>query len=217
MESEQPDLVICDLMMPRMSGLEVLKRKKKNAAIAPIPMIILSAIADDRPTEFWTRSLGVEDYIIKPFDPLDLLGRVEYLFRRSSYVSARPSAQNLDQTVAPIDLSDATPAEVVRVFVEAWNNQDFASEFQTLGEEMLAGMAARDYVDRRRHCYIDEKGQAREQRVSAVVESKISLNVAKIVIDRSDRTREGTESRKETYTLKKTGKGWKIINCRSTR
>jgi CheY-like chemotaxis protein len=217
METEPLDLVVCDLMMPRISGLEVIKRKKRNPKIADIPMMILSALADDRPTEFWTQSLGIDDYLIKPFDPLDLLGRVEFLFRRTHYVSTRPGGyteQGTDATLSPIDLVEAVPSDVVRAFVESWNTQDFATEFDALGDEMLGGLGRHDYVERRRHCFIDEKGMDRLQRLERVVEEKVSINVAKVVIDRNDRVSGREERRKETYTLKKTHRGWKIIACR---
>ncbi|MBI1290486.1 response regulator [bacterium] len=221
MERERPDLVICDLMMPRMSGLEVIKRKKRNDALASIPIIILSAMATDtHPPEFWIRSLGVDDYIVKPFDPLDLLGRVEYVFRRSGYVSTRgpvtPTSRSVstEQTVCPVDLADANPAEVVRAFIESWNLQDFATEFSALAEEMAGGLTRHDYVLRRRRCYIDERGQDRTQYLDRLIEEKISINVAKVVVERRDRVLGADERNRETYTLKKTGYGWKIIAVR---
>ena len=217
MERERLDLVICDLMMPRMSGLEVIKRKKRNPALAGIPIIILSALATDtHPADFWIRSLGVDDYVVKPFDPLDILGRVEYIFRRTNYVSTRtPPSTSTEQTWSPVDLAEASPVEVVRAFIESWNIQDFATELLALGEEMTAGLTRHDYVERRRRCYIDERAQERSQQLKSVLEEKISLNVAKIVVERSDRTVEGEERRRETYTLKKTGQGWKIISVRA--
>lgn len=220
MERERPDLVICDLMMPKMSGLEVIKRKKRNSALAGIPIIILSALATDtHPADFWIRSLGVDDYVVKPFDPLDILGRVEYIFRRTNYVSTRtpsnPPGRSTEQTWSPVDLAEASPVEVVRAFIESWNIQDFATELLALGEEMTAGLTRHDYVERRRRCYIDERAQERTQLLNRVVEEKVSLNVAKVVVDRSDRTVEGEERRRETYTLKKTGQGWKIISVRA--
>lgn len=251
-ERERPDLIICDLMMPRVSGLEVLKRLKRMPTAQGVPIVILSALGtDDRPPEFWVKMLGVDDFVQKPFDPLDLLGRVEYLFRRGGYVSARgmgtgtptnhapaappavppirlpesESARPLrtapteDQvaTRSPIEVGEVAPSVVVKIFVEAWNRQDFATEFQCLGEEMLGGLDLRAYVERRRQTYLDEKAQARQQRVLGVEEEKISLNVAKVVIDREDTIAGAAKSRKETYSLKKTYKGWKIVAVRMVK
>jgi CheY-like chemotaxis protein len=220
MEAVMPDLVICDMMMPKMSGLEVIKRKKRNEQLAPIPIMILSAVGTEtHPPEFWMRSLGVDDYIQKPFDPLDILGRVEYLFRRSNYVSTKASAASRrdrddEQTSFPVDLAELAPQDVVRAFVESWNVQDFATEFGALAEEMTGGLNRHDYVTRRRRCFLDEKADERVQSMEKVLEEKVSLNVAKVVIQRRDRTTAGEDLRRETYTLKKTGNGWKIITVK---
>ena len=239
---ERPDLIICDLMMPRVSGLEVIKRVKKDDVLKSIPFVVMSALGDDndRPPQFWIKGLGIDDYVRKPFDPLDLLGRVEYLLRRGTYLSAQPATAERDtpppitplaakrppashqvapdnDTRAPFDLTGMSPQEVVRVFVESWNVQDFASEYNCMGDEMNGQMGLHDYVARRRQTYLEEKGLSRVQRVEAVVEEKVSLNVAKVVIDRVDTIQGSPSSRRETYTLKKTYKGWKIIGCRSAK
>ncbi|MCC5876613.1 MAG: response regulator [Candidatus Sumerlaeia bacterium] len=222
-ERERPDLILCDLMMPRVSGLEFLKRMRKSQKIRDTPIIIISAIgASDRPPEYWVRTLGVDDYLQKPFDPLDLLGRVEYIFRRRNYVSTTRSEEEgtgsseLD-TQLPVDLTDAPPVEVVRAFIESWNRQDFATEYSSMGEEMIGTTPLHDYVNRRRQMYFQESGNKRRQRVVNVVEEKISLNVAKVVVDREDDVSGEITARRETYSLKKTHKGWKIINCRVAR
>lgn len=231
-QRETPDLIICDLMMPRVSGLEVLKRLRRDEELAAVPVIVISELGDEaRPPDFWIQTLGVDDYVQKPFEPLELLGRVEFIFRRDTYVSTRgggrvgngegdddvDTSPDSQETHLPVDLGDASPAEVVRAFVESWNNQDFATEYQSLGEEMLQDMPLHDYVARRRRTYMEERDQHRVQRVDGVEEEKVSLNVAKIVINREDEANGKTTRRQETYTLKKTGKGWKIVGCRSAR
>lgn len=224
-ESEMPDLIITDLMMPRISGLEVIKQLKKNARLRTIPIVVISALGDEkRPPEFWVKSLGIEDYITKPFDPLDFIGRIEYLFRRSSYVSSqssdfdakrRPITPSRDvETQIPLEDSNAAPAAVVRAFVESWNRQDFAAEFNCLGEEMLGPLSMREYVSRRRTAFVNDKGSQRRHEVLSVDEEKISLNIAKVQITRCDTTNGQGKKRQEVYSLKKTNRGWKIVNCR---
>lgn len=229
-QQEAPDLIICDLMMPRMSGLEVLKRLKKNEHLALIPILVISALGDEsRPPSFWITSLGVDDYLMKPFDPLDLLGRVEYILRRENYVTRRPAPPGTprdasagedpggSETLFPADLHESTPAQIVTAFIEAWNKQEFTTEYNCLGVEMLAGMGLRDYVARRRACYLDEKGHSRTQKVLRVIEEKISVNIAKVIVDRQDGVDRQTRERREVYSLKKTNKGWKIISCRTAK
>ncbi len=226
---DTPDLIICDLMMPRVSGLEVLKRLRRDEELSRVPIIVISELGDEsRPPEFWIQTLGVDDYIQKPFEPLELLGRVEFIFRRDTYVSSRGAARVENgsneepeeqgaETHLPVDLQDASPREVVEAFVESWNRQDFATEYQSLSEEMTGGMPLHQYVTRRRRTYMEEKGQNRRQHVASVEEEKVSLNAAKITISREDVVDGNATQRQETYTLKKTGKGWKIVGCRSTK
>lgn len=220
-EANPPDLIICDLLMPRVSGLEVIKRAKKTPALQEVPMIVISALGaeDHRPPEFWTRSLGVDDFIQKPFEPLDLLGRVEFIFRRGGYLSARPGGPPTPEdpgteTVPPVDVRSATPAEIVRTFIESWNKQDFATEFHCMDEDMIGRTDQHQYVSARRQTYVEERGHTRQQRLAQVIEEKVSLNVAKVVVDRVDNIAGTDQQRRETYTLRKTNRGWKIMNCK---
>ena len=86
---QRPDLIITDLKMPKMSGLELRKRLQANEELRDTPIIILSGIGKEtgKPDEFWRSGLKSDDFISKPFDPLDLLGRVEYIFRSTSRVA----------------------------------------------------------------------------------------------------------------------------------
>ena len=76
--SDDPHVVVCDVMMPRMDGLTVTRQLKADPATANIPILLLSAkaqVADVRAGE----EAGADDYVTKPFDPLDLLERVAAL------------------------------------------------------------------------------------------------------------------------------------------
>jgi DNA-binding response OmpR family regulator len=74
----RPDLVILDAMMPVHDGFTVLRELKANAALARIPVIMLSARRQDadKSTAF---ELGAVDYIVKPFSPDDLILRIRQL------------------------------------------------------------------------------------------------------------------------------------------
>ncbi len=69
--SENPDLILLDLMMPKLSGLEVLKRLKEDAATAEIPVIIVTVGTESDEIKE-AIALGAEYYIVKPFDVNDL-------------------------------------------------------------------------------------------------------------------------------------------------
>jgi DNA-binding response OmpR family regulator len=78
-----PDLVILDVMMPRIDGFEILRRLKEMPAMRDVPCIFLSARAQD---EDRTRgyALGVEEYVTKPFDPSHLVEIVRRALARKT-------------------------------------------------------------------------------------------------------------------------------------
>ena len=79
---ETPDLVILDLMMPGINGYEVCQQMKENALTQHIPVIILSAKGQVE-DKLKGLKIGADDYITKPFDPMELEARVERLIRRT--------------------------------------------------------------------------------------------------------------------------------------
>ncbi|HEX6380272.1 MAG TPA: response regulator [Acidimicrobiia bacterium] len=76
-----PDIVVLDVMMPRMTGYEVAKALREDDVTAHIPIIFVTARAQSSDVEKGME-LGVEDYVTKPFDPLDLIDRVNSLLAR---------------------------------------------------------------------------------------------------------------------------------------
>ena len=80
----RPDLVISDIMMPKRSGLELVTALGTDPATADIPVVLLSAKAQAADVQAGLEA-GADDYVTKPFAPLDLLERVNALLaaRRS--------------------------------------------------------------------------------------------------------------------------------------
>jgi DNA-binding response OmpR family regulator len=76
--AERPDIVLLDIMMPRMDGLEVTRALKGDDATKAIPIILLSAKAQASDVKAG-KDMGADDYLTKPFDPLELLDRVKEL------------------------------------------------------------------------------------------------------------------------------------------
>ena len=75
-----PDLIVLDVMMPKMNGLEAAKVLKGDPATASIPIIMLSAKAQDLDQEAGLEA-GVNFYMTKPFDPLELLDKAAELIK----------------------------------------------------------------------------------------------------------------------------------------
>lgn len=79
--SDHPDLLILDLMLPEMDGLEVCKSLRNKPETALLPIIMLTAKAEESDTIVGLE-LGADDYVTKPFSPKSLVARVKALFRR---------------------------------------------------------------------------------------------------------------------------------------
>jgi DNA-binding response OmpR family regulator len=76
--SDQPDVVVSDIMMPKKSGLELVVALKSDASTSEIPIILLSAKAQNADVRTGLDA-GADDYVTKPFEPLDLVDRVNRL------------------------------------------------------------------------------------------------------------------------------------------
>ncbi|SPP63521.1 response regulator [Nitrospira lenta] len=79
--SEKPDLLVLDLMLPEIDGLEVCKRLRSAPDTAMLPIIMLTAKAEESDTIIGLE-LGADDYVTKPFSPKTLVARIKALFRR---------------------------------------------------------------------------------------------------------------------------------------
>jgi two-component system alkaline phosphatase synthesis response regulator PhoP len=80
---EYPDLILLDLMLPGIDGLEVCKTLKKEAKTASIPIIMLTAKSQES-DKVVGLELGADDYITKPFSPRELIARIKAVLRRAT-------------------------------------------------------------------------------------------------------------------------------------
>ncbi len=76
--NERPDVVVCDVMMPGMDGLTVLRNLRSNPRTSKIPFVVVSAKAQRSDVKA-ALDMGADRYITKPFDPQELLDAVEHL------------------------------------------------------------------------------------------------------------------------------------------
>lgn len=110
--ADEYDAIILDVMMPKMDGIEVLRRLRADGCQTPIMMLTAKAQTDDRITGF---DSGADDYLPKPFEPDELLSRVRAMLRRRA--EYRPTALSFgDLTLNPdSDVLSCTTGKSVRL------------------------------------------------------------------------------------------------------
>jgi two-component system alkaline phosphatase synthesis response regulator PhoP len=86
-KTEEPNLIILDVMMPEIDGYEVCAKLKADPKYEHIPVLLLTAVGESIPKTKYTKEMGMrteaDDYIPKPVEPMELVERVENLFRIS--------------------------------------------------------------------------------------------------------------------------------------
>jgi len=121
---ERPDLIVLDLMLPGIDGLEVARRLKQDQKTAVIPIVMLTAKGEEADIVTGLE-LGADDYITKPFSPRVLIARIKAVLRRQSTQPKDP-----DQI---LNIGNLTIDSGRRTVSAAGNNVDLTfSEFQIL-------------------------------------------------------------------------------------
>jgi DNA-binding NarL/FixJ family response regulator len=115
-ERDSPDLVVSDVLMPEMDGLEFCRRLRATRLGQLVPFIFLSSRreVEDRVEG---HKMGADDYLVKPFEPRELVAKIEAQLERSRRIHSeiirlmqRPAAPSIEPSVAPHPLP-LTPAE----------------------------------------------------------------------------------------------------------
>jgi len=144
-EREAPDLIVLDLMLPQIDGLEVARRVRRRS---DVPLIMLTARVEETDRVVGLE-LGADDYVTKPFSPRELVARVRAVLRRGAHP---PSSQRLDFGRLVIDVDghqallegetlDLTPSEFTLLLTMA---QQPGRAFSR--RQLLAAIAASGYA-----------------------------------------------------------------------
>jgi len=104
LEEERPELVILDVMLPGMDGVELLRRMKAAAPLAEIPVIMATAKGAEY-DKIQSLDLGADDYLVKPFGMMELVSRVKAVLRRCRPASP---AKQLTAGGLTVDLEERT-------------------------------------------------------------------------------------------------------------
>lgn len=79
-EGHRPDLIVLDIVMPRMNGYEVCRRIKADPKTQAVPVVMCSSKGEEF-DRYWGMKQGADAYIAKPFQPTELVGTVKQLLR----------------------------------------------------------------------------------------------------------------------------------------
>ena len=101
--SAKPDLIVLDVSMPEMDGLEVCREIRKTS---DVPILFLSS-KDEEIDRILGLEMGGDDYVTKPFSPRELVARIKVILKRMSPPSRRIAVMTFSCSLKPVGLNDA--------------------------------------------------------------------------------------------------------------
>jgi len=130
LEVDVPDLIIADIMMPRMNGYQFYNRVRENPDWVWLPFVFLTAKGEDEDVRFG-KELGVDDYLQKPIDPEDLLATVLGKLKRYEAFESRLPVEETSNTKAnnakdQVDPLTNREVEVLGLIVDGLSNVEIA-------------------------------------------------------------------------------------------
>jgi len=99
---QNPDLVLLDLMLPGLDGLEVCRRLKADPVTRGIPIVMVTAKGEESDIVLGL-GLGADDYVAKPFSPRELLARVKAVLRRGPVKEGREAGERVERGPLVVD------------------------------------------------------------------------------------------------------------------
>lgn len=144
---QRPDILIVDQMMPRMDGLELVRRLRGAGDTLPIVMLTARAETIDRIIGL---ELGCDDYVGKPFDPRELLARLETVLRR-----APPSPSFIDPDLGILALGDTSFDPKARTLTKGVGSSRRVTHLSASEAALLARLCAHPHVPMTRDILIE--------------------------------------------------------------
>ncbi|NTW31850.1 MAG: response regulator [Bacteroidetes bacterium] len=142
-ETEDPDVILLDIVMPRMDGFEVCKKIKANKKLNNIPIVFITALKVDKESRIRALELGAEAFIAKPIDESELIAQIRAMVKiKASNIKKRDEKELLAALVAKrtYDL-EMELAERKRIEVELIKAKEKAEESDRLKSAFLANMS----------------------------------------------------------------------------
>ena len=102
MEKNKIDLLVIDVMMPKLDGIRATLKIRENSCV---PIIIISAKSEDA-DKILGLNIGADDYLTKPFNPLELVARVKSQLRRYTMMSTQDYTENVTYRIGGLEVND---------------------------------------------------------------------------------------------------------------
>jgi DNA-binding response OmpR family regulator len=99
---ERPDMLLLDLMLPSLDGLEICRRLKEDVPTRGIPIIMVTAKGEESDVVIGL-GMGADDYVVKPFSPRELVARVKAVLRRGRTKDAEPGTDRIQREGIVLD------------------------------------------------------------------------------------------------------------------
>ena len=122
------DLILLDVMMPKMDGWDTLKAIRNNKDLKYIPIIMITAVSEDQKVVSGLK-IGADDYIVKPFILPNLLARIEAVLRRCKWQQeSLPKQEKTINKDVNIDVLTPKEKEVLALVAQGASNQEIADK-----------------------------------------------------------------------------------------
>ena len=104
-KKEVPDLVLLDLMLPGLDGIEICRKLKTDYSTRSIPIIMVTAKGEESDIVLGL-GMGADDYMVKPFRPRELMARIRSVLRRGDFIEEGEGLVSIDELVIDINRHD---------------------------------------------------------------------------------------------------------------
>ena len=101
-KKEGPDLVLLDLMLPGLDGIEICRTLKADYSTRSIPIIMVTAKGEESDIVLGL-GMGADDYVVKPFRPRELMARIRSVLRRGNFIEEGEAVVSIDELVIDIN------------------------------------------------------------------------------------------------------------------
>ncbi|HID39035.1 MAG TPA: hybrid sensor histidine kinase/response regulator [Calditrichaeota bacterium] len=151
-ETEKPDIILLDIMLPKMDGFQVCDRIKKNPSTKFIPIIMITALKELK-DKIHSLEVGADDFISKPFENVELLARVKSLLRLKQYHDELLSTnQELEEKNRQLIRLNQFKEDLSHLIVHDMKNPLFVIQgnlqMMSMGMDEATSAMLKKYVDR---------------------------------------------------------------------